>query len=52
MKAIPDSILEYLEVCDAETLRPIEIFIEGKPSVILTAIWIDGVRLIDNVLIS
>lgn len=52
LKAIPDSILEYLEVCDAETLRPIEIFIEGKPSVILTAIWIDGVRLIDNVLIS
>lgn len=52
LKAIPDSILEYLEVCDAETLRPIEIFIEGKPSVILTAIWVDGVRLIDNVLIS
>jgi len=52
LKAIPDSILEYLEVCDEETLRPIEIFIEGKPSVILTAIWVDGVRLIDNVLIS
>ena len=52
LKTIPDSILEYLEICDAETLRPIEIFIEGKPSVILTAIWVDGVRLIDNVLIS
>ena len=51
LKAIPDSIVEYLEVCDVETLRSIEISVEGKPAIILTAIWIDGVRLIDNVLL-
>ncbi len=51
LKEIPDSVLEYLEICDAETLRPIEIFIEGKPAVALVATWVDGVRLIDNVLI-
>ena len=48
LKQIPDSVLEYLEICDAETLRPTEIIIEGKPAVALVAIWVDGVRLIDN----
>ena len=51
LKKIPDSIVEYLEVCDAETLRSIEISVEGKPAIILTAVWVDGVRLIDNVLL-
>lgn len=49
LKKIPDSIIEYLEICDAENLRPIEIMVEGKVAIILTAVWIEGVRLIDNV---
>ena len=51
LKEIPDSVLEYFEICDSENLHPIEIFIEGKPTIALIAIWVDGVRLIDNVLI-
>ncbi|AGT11205.1 pantoate--beta-alanine ligase [Paracoccus aminophilus] len=38
--------VEYLEICDAETLglpRP------GAPARLLAAVWLDGVRLIDNV---
>ncbi|GDX51607.1 pantothenate synthetase [Bacteroidota bacterium] len=52
LKKIPDSIVEYLEICDAETLRPVEIIVKGKLTIILTAIWINGVRLIDNILIE
>ena len=52
LKKIPDSIVEYLEVCDAETLRSVEIIVEGKPAIILTALWIDGVRLIDNLILN
>ncbi len=49
LKEIPDSILEYFDICDAETLVPLTIFIKEKPAVMVVAIWIDGVRLIDNV---
>ncbi len=52
LKTIPDSIVEYVEVCDGETLRPTEIIIEGKPAVALVAIWVDGVRLIDNLILN
>ncbi len=49
---ISDSNIEYLEVCELETLQPIEIFIEKKHSIILVAIVVEGVRLIDNIILS
>lgn len=51
LQLIPDSKLEYLEICDAQTLQPMELLVEGKPSVALVAIVVDGVRLIDNIMI-
>jgi pantoate--beta-alanine ligase len=44
--------IEYFEICDAETLiQPIEWDFESK-YIILTAVYIEGVRLIDNLFIN
>ena len=42
--------IDYIEVCDAETLMPVS-SINNKPLVALAAAFIDGVRLIDNILL-
>lgn len=39
--------IDYLEVCDAETLRPLDTL--DRPGRALAAAWLGGTRLIDNV---
>ncbi len=43
--------IDYIAICDAETLQPIEIKNSAKPKVALVAAYIGGVRLIDNMLL-
>ena len=40
--------VEYVEIAHPETLQPIESYDPHQPTVVLTAAWIGGVRLIDN----
>lgn len=41
--------IEYIEWVDARTLEPVDSI--GSPSVILIALWVNDVRLIDNILV-
>lgn len=43
--------VEYLMLADAQTLQPAENF-TAESQVLLTAVWLDGVRLIDNILLK
>ena len=40
--------VDYIEICDAETLLPVTEITKENTSIILVAAFIDGVRLIDN----
>ena len=42
--------IDYVDVCEKETLRKLEIL--NKKAIILIAIWVYGIRLIDNVEVS
>lgn len=44
-----DFELEYVQIADAETLQPISSFEETKHIVACVVVWLDGVRLIDNI---
>ncbi len=44
------SRIDYLEICDAETLAPLDTI--NRPGRILAAIWLDRTRLIDNVAVN
>ena len=46
------SKVDYVEIADAETLLPVSHHEENKKLIALAAAFIDGVRLIDNVLIG
>jgi pantoate--beta-alanine ligase len=41
--------LDYLELCDAATLAPIEVLDQHRPAVLLIAAFVGATRLIDNV---
>lgn len=43
--------VEYLMLADAETLQPADTFFT-QPQVLLIAAWLDGVRLIDNIILQ
>jgi len=43
---------EYVALCNAGTLEPLDHTKEGQPAVALVAAWVDDVRLIDNALIG
>jgi pantoate--beta-alanine ligase len=43
--------IDYIEICDAETLLPATKFENDKKLIVLAAAFIEGVRLIDNILI-
>ncbi|GAA4784255.1 pantoate--beta-alanine ligase [Olivibacter ginsenosidimutans] len=48
----PGITLEYFAICASDTLTEIEVLEEiDKPLVAILAAWVDGVRLIDNVLL-
>lgn len=43
--------IDYLSLANAETLAPIELWSDNTPTVIVAAAFIDGVRLIDNMVL-
>lgn len=52
LKADTSIEFEYFEVCDPADLSPLESVQPGATLVALVAAWVDGVRLIDNMLID
>jgi pantoate--beta-alanine ligase len=44
--------IDYIEICDAENLKPVNNFHQHKKLIVLIAAFIEGVRLIDNILIN
>lgn len=52
LKSIPDSKLDYLELRDPRTLERIDNWDNVHQAVCLVAIIVDGVRLIDNVVLT
>lgn len=42
--------VEYLSVADVNTLRPVQESFSGQSLIGLVAVWLEGVRLIDNIL--
>ena len=52
IEAITGIELEYLSICETQTLKPTPKIQDGKEYVVLIAAWIEGVRLIDNMLLQ
>lgn len=48
LNAFPQIDVEYLEITDSESLRPISAWSEAGSAVVFAAVWAGGVRLIDN----
>ena len=48
---IPQAQPEYIEFADAENLRLLTAYSESQPTVICVAVWVNGVRLIDNIIL-
>jgi pantoate--beta-alanine ligase len=44
--------VDYIEICDAETLLPLTEMPESKNLIVLAAAFIEGIRLIDNFIIT
>ncbi len=44
--------LEYFEVCEPQTLKVVRSAKKEDPLVVLVAAWVDGVRLIDNIILG
>lgn len=44
--------IDYLEICDAKTLVPVEMYVDKIKLVALAAAFIEDVRLIDNMLLN
>jgi len=49
-KELPDAQVDYLIVADAETLQPLTDR-DNRPAVLLIAVWLEGVRLLDNIVL-
>ena len=43
--------VDYIQICDAKTLLPVENFDAGEKLIVLVAAYIDDIRLIDNLLL-
>lgn len=50
--AIPEFDLDYFEICDAKTLQNIESFEDAAEVVACVVVKVDGVRLLDNVILK
>jgi len=48
LEGIPDSRLEYFDLVDPDTIRPVEVVV--APVRAAMALWIGNTRLIDNIL--
>jgi pantoate--beta-alanine ligase len=48
LEVLPETRPEYVAFADARTLRPIEAWNESNAVRVLVAVWVEGVRLIDN----
>lgn len=44
--------LEYFELCEPQTLKVVNYAKKDDPLVVLIAAWVDGVRLIDNIILG
>jgi pantoate--beta-alanine ligase len=44
--------LDYLQVCDPDTLRDVEVLAPGQTVAVLATVRLDGVRLLDNLLVT
>lgn len=44
--------IEYFEICDPQTLESVTHYEAGTPVIALVAVWVEGVRLIDNIMIE
>ena len=44
--------VDYIVIADAKTLKPLDVIDESTEAVVLTAAYLEGVRLIDNMLLS
>lgn len=44
--------VEYLAICDYETLQEVSVIIPDRKHVALVAVWLDDVRLIDNMFLD
>lgn len=44
--------IDYIEICDANSLQPVAHYLEDQKLVILSAAFIESVRLIDNLLLN
>lgn len=51
IKSVPQVELEYLAICETSSLHSADQFEEGKEYVALITAWLEGVRLIDNILL-
>src|SRR5690606_19521681 len=47
----PDIKTEYIAWRKTDTLKPFKKYTVSEPTVLLVAAWVDGVRLIDNMLV-
>lgn len=47
----PDVALEYVEVVHPQDMQPITTWMKGSEAAICLAAWVEGIRLIDNILI-
>lgn len=51
IEAAPLADLQYAQIVDAETLQPIDTIHPGRPAIAAVAVYFDGARLIDNVVL-
>jgi pantoate--beta-alanine ligase len=52
IEAEPLATLEYFELVDPETFVPLNADHSGDHGLLIAAVWVDGVRLIDNLAVS
>jgi pantoate--beta-alanine ligase len=52
LKKYKDLELEYFEITDSETLHPIKELEKNHQIALCIAVYLEGIRLIDNVLLS
>ena len=52
LESVADLKLEYVEICNLDSLKPLTDHAPNDTAIALIAVWIEGVRLIDNMIIK